>query len=91
MRKINKFIQDANDMISEHITEEMNLYDLKLNNEEYKYYAKYAEEKWNITWNEFVSCKQFIGGKKFEKIDQNDLKSMEEVYEIFVTNKQNNS
>lgn len=89
LRHINNFIKEANDMIASKVSDNITLYDLKMNNEEYKYYAQYAEETWDIKWNEFIIGKRIIGGKKYQK--NIELKTLDELHRIFMTQKQNNS
>lgn len=89
IRHINNFIKQANDWIKSQLSDNIKLYDLQMNNEQYKYYAKYAEEKWNINWNDFIVGKQIIGGKQYQK--NVELKSLDEVHRIFITQKANNS
>ena len=89
IRHVNAYIKAAHEMMITKVTESTTLFDVKSNNEEYKYLANYAKEKWNISWNDFVNCKQIRGGPQFGK--KIELKTVGEVRRLFVAHKENNS
>ena len=82
---INAYIQQANHIISCKAKElQVTVFILKQNDLWYKYVFKHANEKWGVSWNDFVENKQFKSYKNFQCIDDiDDPKTLNEVTQMF--------
>ena len=72
---INEYIKNANEQT------------IKQNNDFYLFLFKYANDKWKISWNEFIQCKQYasISTNRFQHL--NDKKNVSQLEKIFIEQK----
>ena len=75
---VNKFIKEANQKFS---LKNVNVH----HHEAFLFLAKYAQDKWDISWNDFIECKQFNCNNKFQHL--NHRKTASEVEQMFLDQK----
>lgn len=79
---VNTFITQANQEISRKAKElQICIYNLKQTDSWYNYVFGYANDKWGVSWNDFVENKQFDNNKTFQHL--NNKQTLDEVTRMF--------